>query len=102
MPAVYSGLSVVGWHLMIDSWWDKVSFFDTSALGPANSDVKVLAGFLLFSIVIGSIFVLYRIYRKVNKYLRVSSLVYPLGRSLALDIILTVDFACCRDDMKRL
>jgi hypothetical protein len=102
MREVYSGLEVVGWHLMVDTWWDKVRFIDTSAFSLANSEVKVLAGFLLFSIVVGSLYILYRIYRKVNKYWRVCSLVFLLGISHALDVVLTTDVACCRDDIKRL
>jgi hypothetical protein len=36
MEAVYSGLTVVGWHLMLESWWDKVSCCDPSAGPLAN------------------------------------------------------------------
>ncbi|KAI9049445.1 hypothetical protein LZ554_006477 [Drepanopeziza brunnea f. sp. 'monogermtubi'] len=44
MKPTYLGLSAVGWNLMLNSWWDKL-----------------IAGFLLASIVLGSLYVLYRI-----------------------------------------
>lgn len=34
MQEVYSGLKVVGWHLMVDTWWDKVKFLPY-CLGPS-------------------------------------------------------------------
>ncbi|KAH7400445.1 hypothetical protein BKA64DRAFT_482082 [Cadophora sp. MPI-SDFR-AT-0126] len=48
MRPTFLGLSAVGWNVMIKSWWDKL-----------------LAGFLLATVVLGSFYVLYRIYCKV-------------------------------------
>jgi hypothetical protein len=82
MAAVYSGLSVVGWHLMLESWWDKVPFKNPSAWPPTNSDVKLLAIFLLATIVIGSLYILFRIYCSVKKYWQVSPIIHLLVKNL--------------------
>jgi hypothetical protein len=76
MAAVFSGLSVVGWHLMLESWWDKVRFQNLSAWLPTNSNVKLLAIFLLATIAIGSLYITFRIYCSVKKYWQVSPIIH--------------------------
>jgi hypothetical protein len=56
---------------------------------PANLGVKLLAAFLLTTIVLGSLYVLYRIYGAVKKYLRVRPFVH-CPSSIASYIMLTI------------
>ncbi|PBP26082.1 glycosyl transferase, group 1 family protein [Diplocarpon rosae] len=53
MKPKYLGLSAVGWKLMVRSWWDKL-----------------IAGVLLASVVLGSLYVLYRISCRVWSFWR--------------------------------
>ncbi|ORY18988.1 putative glycosyl transferase [Clohesyomyces aquaticus] len=70
MKTEYLGLSAVGWHTMIDSWWSKV-----------------LAGFLLANVVLGSLYIVYRVVVWIEKFLikRRSKVVVPasVARCLA-------------------
>ncbi|KAH8586586.1 glycosyl transferase [Bisporella sp. PMI_857] len=72
MTPTYLGLSAVGWKLMVKSWWEKVRFCEpfTFAPLPANTDVKLLAGFLLATVILGCLYVTYRTYRKLRRYWR--------------------------------
>ncbi|KAK4984016.1 hypothetical protein LTR50_006855 [Elasticomyces elasticus] len=51
--AQFIGLNAVGWHVMVESWWDRA-----------------LAGLALTALVLGLAFVVYQVWRKVKKSLR--------------------------------
>ncbi|KAH7113234.1 glycosyl transferase [Dendryphion nanum] len=53
MTVSYLGLSAVGWHTMLESWWNKV-----------------IGGFLLVTVILGSLYLVYRLYLKIKSHLK--------------------------------
>jgi hypothetical protein len=71
MTVSYIGLSAVGWHAMWESWWNKVCV----ACPRRNicSHEQVIGIFLLATIVLGALYLIFRLILSLRAYWAVSS-----------------------------
>ena len=73
------GVEASSWHGLVKGWWQFVRFPMWSRKNTPLNSIQVLVGFILVSVVLGSTFLLYLVFKDLHKR-------YLVGASSWLDI----------------